>query len=96
MDFEIGFESFQSNTSDRLQLQTAKYEIEHMSHLEMEKVKDRIGDQRGGEWEPLKISLRNLGLCPDFTPKPSLLTRSSRLSYVKANLPRNLARNTFR
>jgi hypothetical protein len=30
-------------------------------------LKDRIGDQRGGsEWEPIKILLKELGLCPKF------------------------------
>jgi hypothetical protein len=37
-------------------------------------LKDRIGDQRGGsEWEPKKILLKELGLCPKIKPmKPTL------------------------
>jgi hypothetical protein len=29
-------------------------------------MKDRLGNQRGGsEWEPIKILLKELGLCPN-------------------------------
>jgi hypothetical protein len=33
-------------------------------------VKDRRGDQRGGEWEPIKIPSWNLAYIPKLPPNP--------------------------
>jgi hypothetical protein len=38
---------------------------------------------RGGEWEPIKISLRNLAYIPNSTRHPSLLTQSRPHNYSK-------------
>jgi hypothetical protein len=38
-------------------------------------MKDRLGDQRGGgEWEPIKILLEELGLCPNRNSKSHIRT----------------------
>jgi hypothetical protein len=47
-------------------------------------VKDRRGDQRGGEWEPIKIPQRNLAYIPEPTRDPFLLTRPRLISYGQA------------
>jgi hypothetical protein len=53
------------------------------------------GDQRGGgEWESIKIPLRNLAYIPNSTRRPSLLTRSRPHSYSKAVGLRNRVRNS--
>jgi hypothetical protein len=39
------------------------------------KVNDRIGDQSGSEWEPIKILHQNLAYVPNQTQHVSLLTR---------------------
>jgi hypothetical protein len=41
-------------------------------------------DQRGGEWEPIKIPRENLAYIPNQTQHASLLTRSRPLSYWEA------------
>jgi hypothetical protein len=55
----------------------------------------RIGEgiQRGGEWEPIKISHRNLTYIPSQTRRPSLLTRPGPHSYRTAIDHRNRVRN---
>jgi hypothetical protein len=47
-------------------------------------VKDRRSDQRGGEWEPIKIPHQNLAYVPKSTRNRSLLTRSRASSYRQA------------
>jgi hypothetical protein len=51
------------------------------------------GDQRGGQWEPIKILLENLAYITKSTRRPSLLTRPRPHSYSTAIGPRNRARN---
>jgi hypothetical protein len=58
-----------------------------------DKLKDREGDQRGGEWEPIKILLENLADTPNPSRNPSLLARPRPSSYRLAIGPRNRARN---
>ena len=51
-------------------------------------VKDRIGDQRGGEWESLKILQENKANVPNSTRRTSLLT--AKVTQVKWQAqPRN-------
>jgi hypothetical protein len=46
-------------------------------------MKDQIGDQRGGsEWEPIKILLKELGLCPKIKPTEPTLAQVNRQGYV--------------
>jgi hypothetical protein len=46
-------------------------------------LKDRLGDQRGGsEWEPLKLLLKELGLCPNRNFKSQTLARTNRQDNV--------------
>jgi hypothetical protein len=52
-------------------------------------VKDRRRRPEGGEWEPVKIPLRNLAYIPKSTRCPSLLTRSRPHSYSRATGLRN-------
>jgi hypothetical protein len=47
----------------------------------------------GGEWEPIKISRRNLAYVPKTIRNPSLLTRPRPPSYRQAIDLRNRARN---
>jgi hypothetical protein len=50
------------------------------------------GDQRGGEWEPIKIPHWNSAYIPKSTRNPSLLTRPRPPSYRQAIGLRNQAR----
>jgi hypothetical protein len=46
--------------------------LETLRCVALVKLKDRLGDQRGGggsEWEPIKILLKELGLCPNRNSK---------------------------
>jgi hypothetical protein len=52
------------------------------------------GDQREGEWEPIKILLENLAYIPKSTRRPSLLTRSRPHNYRKAINPQNRVSKT--
>jgi hypothetical protein len=44
---------------------------------------------RWGEWEPIKIPLRNVAYIPNSTQRPSLLTQPRPHSYSQAISPRN-------
>jgi hypothetical protein len=63
-------------------------------------LKDRRGDQRGGEWEPIKFLLENLVYVPTSIRTRSLLTRLRPPSYRQAiglwNWARNCDRDTQR
>jgi hypothetical protein len=59
-------------------------------------LKDPEGDQRGGEWEPIKILLENLAYTLNPSRNPSLLARPRPSSYRLAISPRNRARNRTR
>jgi hypothetical protein len=48
---------------------------------------------RGGEWETIKIPRRNLAYIPNWTRRPSLLTRPGPHSYWIAIGPQNWVRN---
>jgi hypothetical protein len=50
-------------------------------------------DQRGGEWEPIKIPRWNLAYILKSARRPSLLTRSRPYSYIKAIGIRNWVRD---
>jgi hypothetical protein len=54
------------------------------------KMKDREGDQRGGEWELIKILLENLTYTPNPSRNPSLLARPRLPSYRLAIGPQNV------
>jgi hypothetical protein len=56
-------------------------------------LKDREDDQRGGEWESIKILQENLAYTPNLSRNPSLLARPRPPSYRLAIGPRNCARN---
>jgi hypothetical protein len=56
-------------------------------------LKDREGEQREGEWEPMKILLENLTYTPNLSRNPSLQARPRPSSYRLAIDPRNRARN---
>jgi hypothetical protein len=53
-------------------------------HRRRHLLKDRIDDQRGGgrEWEPIKILLEELGLCPKIKPTKPTLAQLNRQGYV--------------
>jgi hypothetical protein len=57
------------------------------------KMKDWIRRPEGDEWEPIKISRRNLAYVPNKSQQTSLLTRSRPHSYSKAIGPQNRVRN---
>jgi hypothetical protein len=56
----------------------------HFPKFQGDNLKDRRGDQRGGEWEPIKIPQRNLAYIPEPTRDPSLRTRLRLISYGQA------------
>jgi hypothetical protein len=49
--------------------------------------------KEGGEWEPIKIHHRNLACIPNWTRRPSLLSRPGPHSYLTAIGPRKRVRN---
>jgi hypothetical protein len=58
-----------------------------------ELLKNRRRRLEGGEWQPIKISRRNLTYIPESTRCPSLLTWSRPPSYKQAIGSQNRARN---
>jgi hypothetical protein len=56
-------------------------------------LKDRRRRPEGGEWEPIKISRKNLTYISKSAQRPSLITWPRPLSYSKAVGPRNRVRN---
>jgi hypothetical protein len=70
------------------------------SKNQMVKLKDRKWRPEGGEWEPIKIPLRNVAYVPKSSRNYSLLTRSRPPSYRQAigflNWARNCNRDTKR
>jgi hypothetical protein len=59
-------------------------------------VKGRRRRSEGGEWEPIKISHRNLAYVPKSTRCPSLLTRPRPPIYGRAINPQNRVSNCSR